>query len=701
MSDSMARTAKKLSASGKKTKKRTGSLLKRCSSHTVVQQGTKRKHGASHRGMKLNAWNEGNMLEALKEFSQQAEKQASDRLGIRQIARSWNVPYATFRKRILLKGASFQSSHMSGRPTILSPIEENELANHIRNLAEVGFPCDRTDIRNLAFEYATQKGVKGFTLAQKTAGYYWFKGFMERHPYLAIKKAENLCIARAMALNRQHVDNWYDKYQEILTRLGIKDVPAHLWNVDETGCQNIHKQNEVVGVVGQPTYSITALEKGETSTALIAINAVGQSPPPMIIHKGKQLGKQWKNGARHDTLVRASENGYINKQLFQEFGMAFVTYLQKNGMTSLPHLLVLDSHYSHLYNYEFLEMMKTNNVHVFAIPPHTSHWLQPLDVGVFRSFKNGWQKAMKEYTRDTAGRKLEKKDFFIVFNQAWDYGVTTENCQGGFRGTGLFPFNQNAIPACAFAPSATTERPLTALTIETSAEPDAVPVPMSVESEEAPAPSISQAVVAVSEQSEPSRATDASSLRSVLQEPLYQQSLTENPTTQTAGDASASVADQQPVSQQSEPENLPGEVPCTETAVQFQALLPIPKRERSLSKRPRRKPPSYELTSKETMEFVTDAAKKNRKSANIKPKQSEPKKKKRAVPTVNKKVKGSTVTDNTLCSNCAHKYGASDDPKKHEDWWSCKKCSKWFHSSCAEEVGLLDDDDTYYCAQCL
>ena len=226
-----------------------------------------------------------------------------------------------------------------------------------------------------------------------------------------------------MALNRQHVDDWYDKYLAIVTHLGIKNVPSHLWNLDETGCQNIHKQNEVVGIVGQPTYSVTALEKGETSTALIAVNAVGQSPPPMIIHKGKQVGKQWKNGARHDTLVKASENGYINKQLFQEFGAAFVGYLQNNGMTGLPHLLVLDSHYSHLYNYKFLDMMKTNNVHVFAIPTHTSHWLQPLDVGVFRSFKHGWQKAMKEYTRDTAGRKLEER-FLHSFQSGlglWSY----------------------------------------------------------------------------------------------------------------------------------------------------------------------------------------------------------------------------------------------------------------------------------------
>ena len=76
------------------------------------------------------------------------------------------------------------------------------------------------DIRNLAFEHAAQKGAKGFTLAKKPAGYYGFKCFMQRHPYLAVKKAENLSIARTMAQNRQHVDNWYDKYQETLTHLG-------------------------------------------------------------------------------------------------------------------------------------------------------------------------------------------------------------------------------------------------------------------------------------------------------------------------------------------------------------------------------------------------------------------------------------------------------------------------------------------------
>jgi len=48
--------------------------------------------------------------------------------------------------------------------------------------------------------------------------------------------------------------------------------------------------------------------------------------------------------------------------------------------------------------------------------------------------------------------------------------------------------------------------------------------------------------------------------------------------------------------------------------IQFDTIMPEPKRERSLScVRRRRKPPSYELTSCDSMEFVRDAASKNSK----------------------------------------------------------------------------------------
>lgn len=132
---------------------------------------------------------------------------------------------------------------------------------------------------------------------------------MRRFPALSVKSAENLSVPRAMSMNPTQVSQWFTAYESILCRLSIQDCPTHIWNFDETGCQNIHCAKEIVGEVGVPTYNITALEKGDTSTALVGVNAVGTSLPPMIIHKGKNIGKGWSNGAPHGTLVRASEKG--------------------------------------------------------------------------------------------------------------------------------------------------------------------------------------------------------------------------------------------------------------------------------------------------------------------------------------------------------------------------------------------------------
>ena len=76
---------------------------------------------------------------------------------------------------------------------------------------------------------------------------------------------------------------------------------------------------------------------------------------------------------------------------------------------------------------------------------------------MFRSFKTAWNEEMKKYTRSSAGCKLEK-NFFVVFNPAFQRSMTVANAQGAFRGSGIFPFNPSAIPDHAFAPSLTTER---------------------------------------------------------------------------------------------------------------------------------------------------------------------------------------------------------------------------------------------------
>jgi hypothetical protein len=59
-----------------------------------------RQHGAHHKGEQLNKWSEENMRKAILEFNTQKNSVEST-IPLRQIARMWSVPYATFRKRVV------------------------------------------------------------------------------------------------------------------------------------------------------------------------------------------------------------------------------------------------------------------------------------------------------------------------------------------------------------------------------------------------------------------------------------------------------------------------------------------------------------------------------------------------------------------------------------------------------------------------
>lgn len=51
------------------------------------------------------------------------------------------------------------------------------------------------------------------------------------------------------------------------------------------------------------------------------------------------------------------------------------------------------------------------------------------------------------------------------------------------------------------------------------------------------------------------------------------------------------------------------------------------------------------------------------------------------------------------CQSCGKKYGADDDEKREEDWLQCIGCKCWYHESCAECCGILDDIN-FTCKNC-
>lgn len=123
-----------------------------------------------------------------------------------------------------------------------------------------------------------------------------------------------------------------------------------------------------------------------------------------------------------------------------------------------PILLLMDSHGSHITP-EVIDLARDNDIHILTFPAHTTHILQPLDVGVYKSLKTAWQKEMYDYMAAHPTEKPSKYNFHSIFNGAFVKAMSSKNIVNSFRGCGIIPLNRDAIPKEKLAPSLLTERP--------------------------------------------------------------------------------------------------------------------------------------------------------------------------------------------------------------------------------------------------
>ena len=114
-------------------------------------------------------------------------------------------------------------------------------------------------------------------------------------------------------------------------------------------------------------------DQGKTSTVLTFVNAVGQVCPPIVIHRGQRVQRDWSTNMPVSVTLAATMKRCITKAKFHQCSVHFIKYLDLFNLLNRPNLLIIDSHKSHVYNVVFYEEIKEHNVHVLAIPPHTSH----------------------------------------------------------------------------------------------------------------------------------------------------------------------------------------------------------------------------------------------------------------------------------------------------------------------------------------
>ncbi|KAF7566807.1 HTH-Tnp-Tc5 domain containing protein [Pyrenophora tritici-repentis] len=291
----------------------------------------------------------------------------------KQLAREHGVPY----QRLLVrsKGRPTRSERPSSTYK-LTEAQDRALYDYIARLDELGV-CVQLPMIVSCVNYLLQQAHDG-PGPPPTASSRWAKQWLKRQPELHVRRQRSLNLNRALAHDSDSIVKWFDTFTSLIQTHGI---------------------------------------------------------PPMIIIEGDALLERYFTDLPDNYLIAHSDSGYTNDQLSVEWVKHFVQQSQKHiqGVYRLLSFDGLDSHCTQ----EFLEVLEDHKVIAYRLPPHTSHFLQPLDVGCFQPYKH-WHAQAVDYATRTGSTAFNKVEFLAAIESIRAYTFKSRTIQKGWRDSGLY-----------------------------------------------------------------------------------------------------------------------------------------------------------------------------------------------------------------------------------------------------------------------
>lgn len=355
-----------------------------------------------------------------------------------KLAREHGVPY----QRLLARSKGRQTR--SQRPSAtckLTDAQDQALYDYIARLDQLGVYVRLSMIASCA-TYLIQRAYEGIG-TPPSATVRWAKNWLKRNPELHRRRQRSLDLNRAVAHDKEAILKWFNSLIDIIKLYGI--TASDIWNFDETGFRiGIGKDQWVITFEPRRRIYLASPDDRTTLTMTECVNADGAVIEPMVIIEGSEFLDRYFTDLPDGYLVARSGSGYTNDELSLEWARHFVRE-SKKYCKGVYRLLIFDGFDSHCTQ-EFLEVLEDHNVIPYRLPPHTSHFLQPLDVGCFQPYKHWHAEAVDNATR-TGCTSFNKVEFLAAIESIRTYTFKPRTILKGWRDTGLHPLNKILLEA--------------------------------------------------------------------------------------------------------------------------------------------------------------------------------------------------------------------------------------------------------------
>jgi hypothetical protein len=291
--------------------------------------------------------------------------------------------------------------------------------------------------------------LAGFEVSEQ-----WVTRFINRHPDHLISR-----YSKGMTRQRHQADlgSKYSLYFKLLhQKIEEYNVqPHHMFNMDEKGFQlgRVGRTKRIFSKALWDQKGVRqALEDGSSKwiTVVACICSDGKALSPSLIFQGANGAVQssWVDAIQAGeppVFVTSSPTGWSNNDI----GLAWLKQVfereTRRYASTGYRLLLLEGHASHV-TMDFINYCHDKRILLAVLPPHSTHTLQPLDVGMFKPLSNAYSTELAEYLQDSQGLlNLTKGDFFPLFWRSWTSVFKPKLIKRSFEATGIHPANPEVV----------------------------------------------------------------------------------------------------------------------------------------------------------------------------------------------------------------------------------------------------------------
>ena len=335
----------------------------------------------------------------------------------------------------------------------LTPQEEKALVAYVLRCADNGFPLPVKALRRLALVIRQHRGSVCSTQTSdgtvQPPGKNYPQALYSRHPELRARRLKAIDWTRANENIYDKVKHWFDLIGKELANPDI--TPENVYNMDETGVLLGHAATVKMLVHSKDTrrHRSTGVKR-ILVTSIECVSAAGIALPPLIIWPASTHRSVWTTHPTPNWHFACSPKGYTDKLISLSWIKDVFDPRTRVRACGKPRLLINDGFATH-ESAELLEFCFHNNIILCRLPSHTSHKLQPLDVGIFGPLKTAYREQVEQLYRGGAG-VVGKQHFTLLYSRARQIAFTESNIISAWDKVGLFRFDPNRVLATVSRP---------------------------------------------------------------------------------------------------------------------------------------------------------------------------------------------------------------------------------------------------------